>query len=100
IDTEVAPWQEPQIGAELRDLKIMFVVEIADDVDRVALERRHLSRRGDIDVGDRRGIDARGFRESRPHDTRCVTRRVADLAAGKALRSSDARTFQPVEALR
>src|SRR6185312_11058202 len=37
--------------------------------------------------------------ESRPHHARSITRRVADLAAGKILRTAHAGALEPIESL-
>src|SRR3984893_6351714 len=55
IETDVLPIDKPEVAAELDNLQIMLVVEIADDIDGVTFERRDLGGRSDIDKADRVG---------------------------------------------
>ena len=53
IEPDVLPVDEAEIAAELDHLQIVLVVEVADDVDGMALQRRDLRGRPDIDEADR-----------------------------------------------
>jgi len=75
------------------------IVEIADDLDRPAFQRRGFRGRPDIDEGDRVRREAGGLGEGRPHHARGIAGRVAYLAAGKILRAVHAIALEPVEGL-
>ena len=99
VEADVLPVDKAEVGAELDHLEIVLVVEIADDIDGVALQRRDLGGRADIDETDGVGRDPRGLGEGRPHHPRGVAGRVADLVARKILGAVHAVALQPVEGL-
>ena len=77
----------------------MLVVEVTDDVDRMALQRRQFRLRRDVDEVDRRGIDIGRLGEGWPHDPRRIAGRIADLMAGEILWAVHTVGFQPVKRL-
>ena len=77
----------------------MLVVEIADDIDGVAFQRRNLGRRADIHEVHRVRRNSRRLGKSRPHHPRGIARRIADLVAGKVLGAVNAIALQPIEGL-